>query len=47
MAAIRVYMIPTCQYCTMAKDWLREQDCDFEELDITSMVASYVEKPSL
>lgn len=38
MAQIRVYTTPTCPYCKMTKNWLREQGCDFEELDITSDV---------
>lgn len=38
MAAIRVYTTPTCPYCKMAKDWLNEHGCEFEELDITADV---------
>ncbi len=38
MAPIRVYTTPTCPYCTMVKEWLTEQGCPYEELDITSDV---------
>ena len=39
MAGIKVYTTPTCPYCTMVKEWLTEQGCEYEELDITSDVS--------
>lgn len=38
MAQIKVYTTPTCPYCNLAKDWLREHGCEFEEADITKDV---------
>lgn len=38
MAKIRVFTTPTCSYCKMAKEWLDERGCEYEELDITSDV---------
>jgi glutaredoxin len=38
MAEIRVFTTPTCSYCYKVKDWLREQGCEFTELDITKDV---------
>lgn len=38
MTKIRVYTTPTCTYCKMAKEWLDERRCEYEELDITSDV---------
>jgi glutaredoxin len=38
MAEIRVFTTPTCSYCYKVKDWLRDQGCDFTELDITKDV---------
>lgn len=38
MPKIRVYTTPTCAYCKMAKAWLDERGCDYEELDITADV---------
>lgn len=38
MAEIKVYTTPDCPYCHRTKEWLRERDCPFRELDITSDV---------
>lgn len=38
MAEIRVFTTPTCSYCHKVKAWLREQGCEFQELDITKDV---------
>jgi len=38
MAEIRVFSTPTCSYCHKVKDWLREQGCEYTELDITKDV---------
>jgi glutaredoxin len=47
MAKITVYTTPTCDYCKLAKSWLRERGCEFEEKDITSDVTLLREWRSL
>ena len=36
MKRIKVYSTPTCPYCHMLKDWLREKNVDFEDIDVAS-----------
>lgn len=36
MANVTVYSTPTCPFCTMAKDFLKENDIEFEEIDVSS-----------
>jgi len=36
MKRIKVYSTPTCPYCHMLKDWLREKKVDFEDIDVAS-----------
>lgn len=31
---IKVYTTPTCPYCQMAKDYLKNQEVDFEEMNV-------------
>lgn len=38
MADIKLYTTPGCQHCARAKEWLRDQGCEFDELDITGDV---------
>lgn len=38
MSVLRVFTTPDCPHCARAKEWLREHECDFEELDITEDV---------
>lgn len=33
---ITVYSTPTCPYCKMAKDFLKENKVEFEDVDLTS-----------
>ena len=33
---IKVYTTPTCPYCHMVKDYLKEHNLDFEEIDVSS-----------
>ena len=33
---IRVYTTPTCPYCRLVKDFLKEKTLPFEEVDVTS-----------
>jgi len=36
MANIKVYSTPTCPYCKMAKEFLKEQNVEFENIDIST-----------
>jgi glutaredoxin-like YruB-family protein len=31
---VKVYSTSTCPYCTMAKDFLKEQNIEFESIDV-------------
>lgn len=31
---VKVYTTPTCPYCKMTKEFLKEKGVDFEELDV-------------
>lgn len=33
---VKVYSTPTCPYCAMAKDFLKAQGVDFEDIDVAS-----------
>jgi glutaredoxin-like YruB-family protein len=33
---IRLYTTPTCPYCRLVKDFLKEKKLAFEEIDVTS-----------
>ncbi len=35
MKSVKVYSTPTCPYCTMAKDFLKEHNISFEEVDVS------------
>ena len=32
---IKIYSTPTCPYCTMAKEFFKEQKLEFEEVDVS------------
>ncbi len=36
MSKVKVYTSSTCPYCTMAKDYLKEKDVEFEEKNVQS-----------
>jgi glutaredoxin-like YruB-family protein len=36
MADVKVYSTPTCPYCKMAKEFLKENNIQFEDLDVSS-----------
>jgi len=36
MAQVRIYSTPTCPYCKMAKEFLKENNVQFEDLDVSS-----------
>ena len=33
---IKVFSTPTCPYCTMAKQYLKENNVNFEDIDVSS-----------
>ncbi|MEF8880200.1 MAG: glutaredoxin domain-containing protein [Candidatus Nanohaloarchaea archaeon] len=35
MTEIEVYTTPTCPYCTKLKNWLKDEDIDFEEFNLS------------
>ncbi|MDD2666668.1 MAG: glutaredoxin domain-containing protein [Methanocellales archaeon] len=35
MAKIKVYSTPTCPYCRLAKNFLKERGVDFEDVDVS------------
>lgn len=38
MATIRLFTIPHCKYCVVAKHWMRTHGCEYDELDVTASV---------
>lgn len=36
MATIKVYSTPTCPWCKKVKDFLKENNKEFEDLDVSS-----------
>lgn len=36
MAKVKVYSTPTCPYCHMAKDFFKENNVEFDDLDVSS-----------
>ncbi|MDD5450082.1 MAG: glutaredoxin family protein [Candidatus Omnitrophica bacterium] len=35
MAAVKIYSTPACPYCRMAKDFLKENNIAFEDIDVS------------
>ena len=35
MSKVKVYSTPTCPYCNMAKDFLKQNKVSFEEVDVS------------
>lgn len=35
MAKVKVYSTPTCPYCQMAKEYLKDNKVDFEDIDVS------------
>lgn len=31
---VKIFTSPTCGYCEMAKDWMKEKKIDFTEVDV-------------
>ena len=36
MSKIKVYSTPTCPYCHMLKDFLKEKGVEFEDIDVAA-----------
>lgn len=36
MTTIKVYSTPTCPYCKLVKEYLREQGATFEDIDVAA-----------
>ena len=34
MKKVKMFTSPTCGYCEMAKEWLKEKKIEFEEVDV-------------
>lgn len=32
---VKVYSTPTCPYCKMEKDWLKQNKIEFEDIDVS------------
>ena len=37
--SVSVYYTPSCSYCRMVKDWLRDRNISFEEYNVASNLA--------
>jgi glutaredoxin-like YruB-family protein len=37
---VKIYSTPTCPYCKMAKDYLKEANIAFEEIDVSTNQAA-------
>jgi len=40
MANVKIYSTPTCPYCKMAKQFLAENNIQFEDVDVSSNQAA-------
>lgn len=36
MSNVKVYSTPTCPYCNMAKEFLRQKGIEFEDIDVSA-----------
>jgi glutaredoxin-like YruB-family protein len=36
VAKVKVYSTPTCPYCVKAKEFLKENNIEFEDIDVSS-----------
>ena len=36
MAKVKVYSTPTCPYCEMAKEFLKENNVEFEDINVAT-----------
>lgn len=34
MAKAKIFSTPTCHYCRLAKEWMNENNVEFEEVDV-------------
>ena len=35
MPKVKIYSTPTCTYCILAKEWFKENNIEFEEVDVS------------
>lgn len=40
MATVKIYSTPTCPYCRMAKDFLKQNNIEFTDIDVASNEAA-------
>ncbi len=40
MAKVKIYSTPTCPYCKMVKQYLKENNIQFEDVDVSSNQAA-------
>lgn len=40
MAKVKIFTTPTCTYCNSAKDFFKENDVEFEAIDVTQDTAA-------
>ena len=43
MAEVKVYSTPTCPYCLKVKEYLKQKNIDFKNIDVTSDQAAVEE----
>jgi glutaredoxin-like YruB-family protein len=43
MPKVKIYTTPTCPFCLMAKEYLKEKGIDFEEIDVSRNEAAAIE----
>jgi glutaredoxin-like YruB-family protein len=36
MTKVTIYSTPTCQYCNLAKEYMKENEIDYKEYDVSS-----------
>lgn len=36
MSKVKVYSTPTCPYCNMVKDFLKQNKVDYQEIDVST-----------
>lgn len=43
MAEVKIYSTPTCPYCVRVKEYLRQKNIDFQNIDVASDSAAVEE----
>ena len=47
MPVVKVYSTPTCPYCVMAKEYLKQKNIDFQTIDVSVNQAAVEEMVKL